>query len=125
MGGYQLRHHQRRRDKLAALPTSAELTTLLNGKQDTLTFDNAPTENSNNPVKSGGVYSGIKAEEEPAPRLPEKANADDIDAIEEKIPSGASSSNKLATASDVTGEATTRENADAALPARPLKPSCC
>jgi hypothetical protein len=31
-----------------------------------------------------------------------KANADDIDAIEEKIPSGASSSNKMATASDIT-----------------------
>ena len=32
---------------------------LLNQKQDTLTFDNVPTENSNNPVKSGGVYSSI------------------------------------------------------------------
>lgn len=31
----------------------------LAGKQDTLTFDNAPTENSNNPVKSGGVYSAL------------------------------------------------------------------
>ena len=100
--------------KLAALPTNAELTTLLNGKQDTLTFDNVPTQGSNNPVKSGGVYSGIKAEEERA-KAAEKQNADDIDAIEEKIPSGATSSNKLATASDVTGEATTRENADAAL----------
>ena len=28
-------------------------------KQDTLTFDNVPTENSNNPVKSGGVYSAV------------------------------------------------------------------
>jgi hypothetical protein len=82
--------------KLAALPTNAELTTLLNGKQDTLTFDNVPTQGSNNPVKSGGVYAGIKTEEERA-KAAEKANADDIDAIEEKIPSGASSSNKLAT----------------------------
>lgn len=28
-------------------------------KQDALTFDNVPTENSNNPVKSGGVYSAV------------------------------------------------------------------
>ena len=31
----------------------------LAGKQNTLTFDNAPTESSDNPVKSGGVYSAI------------------------------------------------------------------
>jgi hypothetical protein len=37
--------------------TTADLTTLLAAKQDALTFDNAPTENSNNPVKSGGVYT--------------------------------------------------------------------
>lgn len=30
-------------------------------KQDALTFDDVPTENSNNPVKSGGVYSSINA----------------------------------------------------------------
>lgn len=32
---------------------------LLDNKQDTLTFDNAPTENSTNPVKSGGVYTAL------------------------------------------------------------------
>ena len=42
---------------LANYTTTADLTTLLAGKQDTLTFDDAPTENSDNPVKSGGVYS--------------------------------------------------------------------
>ena len=47
--------------KLTNLPTASELETALNGKQDNLTFDNAPTENSANPVKSGGVYSSIKA----------------------------------------------------------------
>ncbi len=31
----------------------------LAGKQDTLTFDNAPTTGSNNPVKSGGIWSAI------------------------------------------------------------------
>ena len=33
----------------------------LSGKQETLTFDDTPTQNSSNPVKSGGVYSAIKA----------------------------------------------------------------
>lgn len=42
---------------LADYTKTADLTTLLAAKQDTLTFDNAPTENSNNPVKSGGVYA--------------------------------------------------------------------
>ena len=37
------------------------MSTALASKQDTLTFDNTPTENSNNPVKSGGVYSADKA----------------------------------------------------------------
>ena len=30
-----------------------------NAKQNALTFDNTPTENSNNPVKSGGVFSAV------------------------------------------------------------------
>lgn len=30
-----------------------------NNKQNTLTFDNVPTKNSNNPVKSGGVFSAL------------------------------------------------------------------
>lgn len=38
---------------------TSPIQTQLNGKQDTLTFDNVPTENSNNPVKSGGVYSAL------------------------------------------------------------------
>ena len=51
-------------EKLAALPTKAQLDALLAAKQDTLTFDNLPTQNSNNPVKSGGVFTalGSKAE---------------------------------------------------------------
>ena len=32
---------------------------LIDDKQDTLTFDNAPTENSTNPVKSGGVFTAL------------------------------------------------------------------
>lgn len=40
-------------------PSAKLLYDKLATKQDTLTFDNTPTENSNNPVKSGGVYSAI------------------------------------------------------------------
>jgi len=38
--------------------TSAEKSTW-NNKQNALTFDDSPTQNSTNPVKSGGVYSAI------------------------------------------------------------------
>ena len=41
--------------------TKTQVDGLLAQKQDTLTFDDVPTENSNNPVKSGGVYAQIKA----------------------------------------------------------------
>lgn len=36
----------------------------LSAKQDTLTFDNAPTANSNNPVKSGGVYTALAGKQD-------------------------------------------------------------
>ena len=39
--------------------TSGGVYDALSGKQNTLTFDNAPTQNSNNPVKSGGVYTAL------------------------------------------------------------------
>jgi len=42
-----------------SIDSFGDVETALAGKQDTLTFDNAPTENSNNPVKSGGVYSAL------------------------------------------------------------------
>lgn len=35
------------------------LTEKFNGKQDTLTFDEVPTENSRNPVRSGGIYNAL------------------------------------------------------------------
>ena len=38
-----------------------ETDTLLAAKQDTLTFDNAPTTNSDNPVKSSGIKSALDA----------------------------------------------------------------
>jgi len=43
----------------ASIDSFADVETALAGKQDTLTFDNTPTENSTNPVKSGGIYSGL------------------------------------------------------------------
>lgn len=39
--------------------TKSQTDDLLDNKQDTLTFDNTPTQNSNNPVKSGGIYTYI------------------------------------------------------------------
>jgi hypothetical protein len=45
--------------KLSDLPTDAQLTQFLAGKQDVLTFDDVPTQGSNNPVKSGGVYTSV------------------------------------------------------------------
>lgn len=42
----------------------ATMNTALAAKQDTLTFDNAPTANSDNPVKSGGVKTAIDAKQD-------------------------------------------------------------
>lgn len=44
-------------NKLADMAKSVDVSTALAGKQDTLTFDDAPTASSNNPVKSGGIFS--------------------------------------------------------------------
>jgi hypothetical protein len=44
---------------LKDMAKSADVNTALEGKQDTLTFDNVPTASSNNPVKSGGVYTAL------------------------------------------------------------------
>jgi hypothetical protein len=81
--------------KLAALPTNAQLTTLLNGKQDVLTFDNVPTEGSSHPVKSGGVYSAID-DEKTARETADRSLSSAIEAILLLIPSAATSLNKLA-----------------------------
>lgn len=64
--------------------TDAELLRLEQTKQDNLTFDNAPTENSNNPVKSGGVYAADLALQQA------------IEAILLLIPSAATAVNQLA-----------------------------
>lgn len=43
--------------------TKSETDALLAGKQSILTFDNVPTANSDNPVKSGGVKSALDAKQ--------------------------------------------------------------
>lgn len=48
-------------DILDRAVAGGEIDTELAGKQDTLTFDNVPTDGSNNPVKSGGVYDYLAA----------------------------------------------------------------
>ena len=50
----------REKTKLNDLPTALELEHLLSLKQDNLTFDNAPTEGSSNPVTSAGIHEAIK-----------------------------------------------------------------
>ena len=40
--------------------SDGDLETAIQNKQDTLTFDNTPTENSDNPVTSDGVYDALK-----------------------------------------------------------------
>ena len=91
--------------KLTALPTNAELTTLLAGKQATIVDLDA--------IRSGAQAGAVSApqattytktevdgmvgDEQSRAQAAEQANADDIDTIESKIPAAASSQNKLAT----------------------------
>ena len=81
--------------KLSALPNMAELTALLAGKQNLLNFDNVPTTGSNNPVTSGGVKTAIDDEKTRA-QAAEQANNLLVTQINGKIPSDATSENKLA-----------------------------
>ena len=80
--------------KLLALPTNAELTTLLGGKQDTIS--DLSTIRSGAAAGATAVQPAALTEEENRAKAAEKANADDIDAIEEKIPAAASDENQLA-----------------------------
>ena len=47
--------------------TKTELNNGLSGKQNTLTFDSAPTSGSTNPVTSGGVFSAINSKMDDTP----------------------------------------------------------
>ena len=81
-------------EKLNALPTNAALNTLLSGKQDVIA-DLSEIRTGAGKGATAVQPADLTAEENRA-KAAEKSNADDIDAIEEKIPSGASSQNQLA-----------------------------
>ena len=91
--------------KLSALPTNAELTTLLAGKQDVISDLQTIRSQSAAAAPQATTYTKSETDaaidadvlvEETRAKAAEKANADDIDAIEEKIPAAASSQNQLA-----------------------------
>lgn len=65
------------------------------GAQAQLTFDSTPTQGSENPVTSGGVFAA------------EKAIEDDVTAIEALIPAAATAQNQLTDKSYVDGKAST------------------
>lgn len=54
------------KSELTNLVTTTALSTAVQNKQDKLTFDNAPTENSDNPVKSKGIFNEFKKYVKPA-----------------------------------------------------------
>ena len=91
--------------KLTALPTNTELTNLLAGKQATIVDLDAIRSGA----QAGAVSApqattytktevdGLVGDEQSRAQAAEQQNADDIDAIEAKIPAAASAQNKLAT----------------------------
>ena len=50
-------------DTWAYTDTTLATSSDLSGKQDVLTFDDTPTEDSTNPVKSGGVYTSLSGKQ--------------------------------------------------------------
>ena len=76
------------------LPTTGAVVAGLNGKQNTLTFDNTPTANSNNPVKSGGIKTYVDGKVSSATTISttstttapnEKAVSDAIGAVQTQV----------------------------------------
>ncbi len=49
---------------LADYASKSYVDSAVTGKQDTLTFDNSPTQNSSNPVKSGGIYTALAGKQD-------------------------------------------------------------
>lgn len=58
--------------------TKTELNNGLTGKQNTLTFDSAPTSGSTNPVTSGGVFSAINTVSEAVEDKMDKMTVDSV-----------------------------------------------
>jgi len=89
--------------KLQALPTNADLNTMLNGKADkSTTYTKTETDNllatkaPQSTTYTKTEVDGLVGDEETRARAAEQANAGDIDALEALIPSQASAQNKLA-----------------------------
>lgn len=75
------------------LVTKEYVDTGLSGKQNTLTFDTTPTENSTNPVTSGGVKSALDAQVVANPTLvgtEADLTALQVGGTKYKVPSGGS-----------------------------------
>ena len=61
----------------------SELDNALSGKQDTLTFDDVPTDNSNNPVKSNGIYDALELKQDATDNSLETTDKTIVGAINE------------------------------------------
>ena len=93
--------------KLMNLPTNDVLQQLIGTKQDRLTFDTQPTQNSLNPVQSGGIYEALghkqdalEFDQEPTQYSTNPVVSGSLynifQAINSLFPAAASSQNKLA-----------------------------
>ena len=93
--------------KLTNLPTNDVLQQLIGTKQDRLTFDTQPTQNSLNPVQSGGIYEALthkqdalEFDQEPTQYSTNPVVSGSLynifQAINSLFPAAASSQNKLA-----------------------------
>ena len=92
--------------KLTNLPTNDVLQQLIGTKQDKLTFDTTPTENSQNPVQSGGIFAALAGKQDKLTfdLQPTQYSTNPVvsgalynifQAINSLFPSGATSQNKL------------------------------
>ena len=92
--------------KLTNLPTNDVLQQLIGTKQDRLTFDTTPTENSQNPVQSGGIFAALAGKQDKLTfdLQPTQYSTNPVvsgalynifQAINSLFPSGATSQNKL------------------------------
>ena len=92
--------------KLTNLPTNDVLQQLIGTKQDRLTFDTTPTENSQNPVQSGGIFAALAGKQDKLTfdLQPTRYSTNPVvsgalynifQAINSLFPSGATSQNKL------------------------------
>lgn len=87
-------------------PVSTATQNALNQKQDTLTFDDAPTASSDNPVKSGGIKTALDA----------KANVSDIPDVSNFITKAVTDLVNYYTKTEIDGKVSTLEQQISAIP---------